>query len=98
MSKPTQKQVEAEINRLRDLQPRVRHFTMFHDDNRAAVGIQIRVLEGELDEDAVEEQLANEDITQHEYDNALEALQWLAGEGSTATLSEEWEPLAEPAE
>lgn len=90
---PTQEQIDAEIKKLEELKPRVRQFTTFHDDNRAAIEIQLQALRDEIGEEELYDLLEEEDITQHEYDAATEAFNWLKGVGESETLSEEWQPL-----
>jgi hypothetical protein len=91
--KPTQQQVDEEIIKLKQLKPKVRQMTAFGDDNHAAIDIQIEVLNGSLDEDDIYQQHDDEDITEHEKDNALEAISWLEGEGESASLAAEWAEL-----
>jgi hypothetical protein len=54
--------------------------TVFGDDNRKAIGLQINVLEDRLDEEDVWKMGKQDDWTRHEKDSALEAALWLCGE------------------
>lgn len=61
MKKPTNKEIAAEAKKLDEMKPKVRRFSMFGDDNWAAIEAQIRVLEEDLDEDEIYEAYGNED-------------------------------------
>lgn len=91
MSKPTKEQIQQEIEKLKALKPRVRHYTAFGDDNRAAIGADIKVLEEDLSKDAIYDRY--EDL-QHLLESALYARYWLDGDEELAP-SEAWESLAE---
>ncbi len=87
MKVPTKKQIEAEIKKLRDLAPRIRQVSGFGDSNRAAIEAQIKVLAEDMDEDAI----YRLGWPEHTLMAALDAAQWLIGEGSL--LSDQWAPL-----
>ena len=90
MKKPTEAQIKKEIETLRDYQSRVRPYTSFGDSNVDAIGAQIKVLEEEMDEDAIwDEWLDDEDDRLR--DVALETFQWINGEADRP--SKEWKPL-----
>lgn len=93
--KPTAEQVQTEIEKLKALKEQVPAFTHFGDDNTEAIRVQIEVLQGERDEDAIYEEFHDNDHLRH---NALYALEWLetgviedAEEGDTPASM--WEPL-----
>ena len=76
----TDEEIDAEIATLREMKPRVRHFTAFGDDNWAAVELQIFVLEERMDEDQAGDEYEDAD----EYSHATEAIQWMNGETENA--------------
>lgn len=83
--KPNPEEIKAEIEKLRDLKPRIRQYSAFGDDNHAAIGAEILVLEGRLFEDC-----------EHNLDAALAARSWLDGYEETPP-SEGWESLVQDA-
>lgn len=95
MSAPNGDEIQAEIKKLEELKPKVRRYTMFGDDNHAAIDIQIRVLKGEVDQDELDEMQSMSDISDHEYDNGTEALNWLEGESEYDKLSDGWAELVQ---
>jgi hypothetical protein len=102
MNKPTPAQIEKEIKELKEIKPKVRHFSLFKDDNRKAVGVQIEVLTHNLTEDQIENRwggLCDEDnsASLSLYENATEARRWLDGESEEGeeSLVENWHPLIE---
>lgn len=90
---PTGKDIKAEIAKLKDLKPKVRHFTAFDEDNRAAIGVQIDCLEESWDEDDLRQRHQDEDINDFEADNARDVLNWLEGEAEAP--SKDWADLVE---
>ena len=89
---PERPQITAEITKLKEMKPRVRHFSGFGDDHHAAIDAQVRVLEQGLSEDDVYTEF--EDGAENVLDAACTAAQWLAGEElDIETPSEEWECL-----
>ena len=91
MANPTREQIQEEIEKLKELKPKVRHHTAFGDDNRAAIGAEIKVMEMNLGEDEIYDRY--EDY-QHSLDAALYARYWLDGHEKEAP-SVGWEPLAQ---
>lgn len=92
----TDEEILAEIERLKDIKKRVIPETLFGDDNRIAVQVQIKVLEEGMDEDEIYDSYPGEWQTSH----ALNAWSWREevdweGEGS---LADDWEPLCEEEE
>lgn len=88
-TKPTPEKIAAEIAALQELQPKVRPFSAFNDDNRAAIDAQVDVLTRRLSvsqvydrwgEDTDAEELGEEEFDQNLLDCALQAAQWLIGE------------------
>lgn len=75
----TIEQIKAEIVKLKDLQPRVRKVSLFGDDNQAAIGVQILVLEGLLNMHEIYESWGHEEDTafdQRLLDEAIVAFEW----------------------
>jgi len=92
MARPTREQIQAEIEQLTAMRPKVRHYTAFGDDNRAAISAQIAVLEKLLGDDAIYDRYEDDDSILMQ---ALEARQWLDGDSEYATLSEGWQELVQ---
>lgn len=96
---PTDEMVIVEIAVLQDLQARVRPFSVFGDDNRAAIGAQIDVLTGRMNTDQVIDRFGENTIhrrfDQYVFEAALEAADWLAGMLTDDLLSpaENWKGL-----
>lgn len=83
----SQKEIDAELKRLTELKDQVPQYTMFGDDNRAAIEAQIEVLSEELDlDDIYQRSVEDEDDDDdskwnlHTRDSALTAFQWLSEE------------------
>ncbi len=90
MNLPTPEQIKKEIKTLTEMQPKVKRFSTFGDDNHAAIDAQIDVLKNDLDDDEIDEQYED-----HARSNAHDARLWLDGEGEAETLSEGWEGLVQ---
>ena len=78
----TPEEIAAEVAALQALKPTVRRYTLFHDDNHAAIEAQITLLQEPDPEDAFED-YAIED-GEHIYFAANEALDWLRGDNDEA--------------
>jgi hypothetical protein len=89
----TAKEIAKEIITLKDYQPRVRAHTLFGDDNRAAIGAQIEVLEKLYDSDRIEDKwgMDGDEPSEHVRDNAMTARYWL--EGDEKELAAGWSHL-----
>ena len=91
----TEEQINAEVEALVAVKPKVRELTAFGDDNHAAIDAQLAVLRERMDHDDVYDAYGDEDsddFDQHTLDAALSAHDWMvgtlaAGEGSP---SEGW--------
>lgn len=86
--KRTREEIEAEIESLRYLAPRINPLSFFGDDNRTAVDAQIEVLSELLDEDEIDER--HDDAgegevfsTDHACKSARHAARWLEGEADS---------------
>lgn len=92
-------EIAAEAQKLRDMRDTVRETTAFGDNNREAIDAQIEVLEKGIDEDklydlhdgAAEDEMFG---TQHDFDSALAACQWVTGEEDEAP-SDDWQSLVQ---
>ena len=93
MKQPTEKQIQSEINKLGELQQKVRPYSAFGDDHRAAIAAQIVVLEERLTEDDVWDRYG--DDAENIRENAEEAARWLEGDTDEKTLSENWACLVQ---
>lgn len=91
MPAPTAEQIAQEVSELKNLRDRVRRYTSFGEDNRAAIDAQIDVLENNLDEDSIYDRYDWEG-NDRQLSNALDALSWLTDETEFAP-SIEWRPL-----
>lgn len=86
MKKPTDKQVQTEIELLRAMKPKVRRTSSFGDNHHDAIEAQIEVLEKDMSEDSIfdrlEEEGEDDDAKwrQNVVDSALEARRWLDGD------------------
>lgn len=89
--KPTQEQIQAEIEKLQEMKPKVRQHTAFGEDNHAAIEVQIRVLEQNLDEWVIFDQW--DMIDDYLCANALYAREWLDGGGEPMSGPNMWGSL-----
>lgn len=91
----TADEIQKEIAALKELRPKVRHYTVFDDNNRAAIGVQIDALECDWDDDDIDQYLDDEEINEFEAGNAREAVAWRDGSGESSP-SAEWAELVQP--
>jgi len=92
---PTITQITAEIATLREMQPRVRHYSGFGDDHHAAIDAQVDALTEALSEADVYGKYgdeANVDFADNVFRAALDAVDWRAGD-SDEVPSEGWAEL-----
>ena len=86
----TQAEIDAEVKRLREMKPKVRHYTGFGDDNWRKIDVAIAVLVNRYDEDDISERYHDAD----ENSEAYSVIQWRNGEeceyGSPA---DQWQDL-----
>jgi len=87
----TQEEIQAEINALKEIKPRVRKYTAFGDNNHTKIDAQIRVLEKVMSQDAIWEHWDGEDDSETLLE-AEAAYAWMHGESES--LVESWRPLA----
>lgn len=82
MAKPSDQQVAEQIAALKKMQPRVRHYTMFGDNNWDVMDAQVEVLEKRMSGSEIDKQVWSKD---DEADMtirsaAMDARRWLDGE------------------
>ena len=88
-----QHEIDDEVKKLKEMKPRVRHFTFFNDDNHAAIDAQIEVLEDDLDQDDIDGKYDDGDWSDNERSNAEQALNWREEEPEEGSPSSQWEEL-----
>jgi hypothetical protein len=92
----TTEEIQAELVRLRDLQNRVRRWNLFGEDNRAAIGVQIQVLDKRMSLDGIDAEwnsaMEYGDTPLH--NAAVEAHDWYMGLSDEPAPSEGWQVLA----
>lgn len=96
MKKPTAKQVKAQVAWLEKNKPKIRHYSMFGEDNHAKVEAMIDVLSESLDEDDIYDRFGSEEEGDNppELDAAMFARRWMDGEEDT-TPQEDWKGLVQ---
>lgn len=87
MNNRSQEEISAEVEKLKSIQPKVRAYSAFGDNNRSAISAQIDVLEHHWDEEDTDEL-----ETDHERTNALDAIYWRNGDEEISP-SEGWAEL-----
>lgn len=95
MTRKTDEQIAVEVAALRALKECLPRFTLFDDDNHAAIDAQCAVLTERMSHDEVYEAFGNEDhedFAQHTLDAALGARHWMCGlrAESEGSPSEDW--------
>jgi len=93
MSRPTREEIDAEIEALEALKPRIPARTFFGDDNHAAIDAQIAVLRGEVDEDETFDNEESGEWSEHTGTSARDACSWMDGDSETSP-SEDWATIA----
>lgn len=91
----TDAEISAEIVALKSLKQSVPRFTLFEEDNHAAIDAQCAVLAERMTHDDVYEAFGNEDhsnFAQHILDAALAARHWMCGlrDVGEGRPSEDW--------
>ena len=84
----TQKEIDEQIKRLKDVRPKVVPFSAFGTDNLECLDAMVRVLEQNMDEDAIWDRWDREEEDMDIRSNADEALRWLEGESEEDDLAE----------
>jgi hypothetical protein len=88
----TQEETNEEINRLREMQPKVRRYTAFGDDNHEAIEAEIQALEENATEEETYDWEKDGEFSQHACESARSVILWRDGEEDESP-SESWEPL-----
>ena len=101
--RPTKKEIEEEIKKLKELAPVIRQTSLVgtnnkaqilvSTNNRAQIEAQIKVLENLWDNDEIYDHYDHAGIEEEILDAAIGTRQWLDGEHDVDTLSEDWEVL-----
>lgn len=86
-------EIDTEIKALEEMKPRVRRTTYFGDDNHAAIEAQLEVLRGNVDEDEIQDKFDDGEWTEHERDNAQQAVDWMEEYTDEGSPSENWQEL-----
>jgi len=97
MKKPSKKQIDAEIKKLKNVKPRVPHANYFGDDNYEKIDAQITVLQEGLTENDVYDRFDDPEEPDKTCDlvsNARDAAMWLIGEAEDGAPSKGWEEIA----
>lgn len=94
MSRPTREEIEAEIEALEEIKPKVPESSHFGDDNWASIDAQIEVLRGEIDENDFEIFVDDGDWSEHIRDEAQYAYDWMTGYTTDPPPSEGWQAIA----
>lgn len=89
----TPEAIQNEIAKLKEIQPRIRPRTAFGDDNHAAIGAQILVLELGLDDDGIWDRWPEEEDDAHVRGAAQEAMCWRDGDEDAELPSDSWAGL-----
>lgn len=92
----TDKQIQNEIKALKEIRPKVRPYSMFGDDNLAALDAQIKVLENDWDNNDIYNEYDHIDSSEYILDAAIAAREWINDEEDSdcESLACEW-PLKE---
>ena len=74
----TASEIRDEVKALTEIKPKVHRYTVFGDDNRAAIGRQIEALVDEWTDNDVRD--LQDDLTEYEFQSAREAIDWANGD------------------
>ena len=103
----TQEEIDAEVKALKEMQPKVRRYSIFNEDNWAKMDIAIRVLEEDMDQEGIQEfldrELKDEAITEDQVPDldsiGYDTIQWREGYEVDYAPAEGWKSLVhEPVE
>lgn len=94
MKRKTEKQIQAEIKKLKAIQPKVRRYGMM-GDNHEAIDAQLHVLEKNLSDDEIWNRYGVEGEISVVFDAAMDAYRWLRGEkvADHKSLAAAWKEL-----
>lgn len=93
----TQKEIKKEVEALKAIRPKVKPYSMFGDDNLAALDAQVDVLENDLDNADIYERYDYCNSSEHVLEAALDARNWVNNELDIDSLAEDM-PLKESEE
>lgn len=87
--------IQTELTFLRDFKSRIREFSHFGDNNRDAIGAQIRVLAGRMELETVHAVFPDEGEPgdEHVHQAAMDAHDWWTGLSDEDAPSEGWKVL-----
>jgi hypothetical protein len=91
----TPEEIKQEITALKTIRPKVRPRSIFGTDNLAQLDAQINVLENDLDNSDIYEEYDHSGIDEDVLSAAIDARQWMDGEGEEDDLASGY-PLLEP--
>ena len=83
----TQKEIDEQIQKLKDVRPKVRPFSVFGTDNLEGLDAQIRVLEKDMDSDDIWDRWDRDEEDVDIRSNAEGALEWREGESEEDDLA-----------
>jgi hypothetical protein len=88
----TDAEIQAEIDKLLAIKPKVRRYSFFNDDNHAAIDVQVRVLAAPMGWREIDEKYGDD---QNLYDNARDAREWMEEEegADDGGLANGWQSL-----
>lgn len=89
--KKTEKQIAAEVEKLKKMKPTVLKKNYFGDSHHDAIDAQIEVLTSDMDDQDVYDRLDDGDYKQHVADAALEVIAWR--DEDEEAPSETWKEL-----
>ena len=91
----TQEEIEAEVQKLRDLKPRVRPTTIFGDSNTAAIQAQITALEERWPESLAYATYEDGETWElpREGELVIDAIHWANSDDGIDAPSLGWQPL-----
>ena len=92
MTKRTREERDNEVLALKAIKPKVRRYSMFRDDNWAAIDAQVRTVDEGLDEDRIYDLFGDLGELTSAGEAAVEAWRWTEGEVIDAP-STEWQEL-----
>ncbi len=84
----TQKEIDAQIQRLKDVRPKVRPFSFFGTDNLECLDAMVRVLEQDMDSDDIWDRWDRDEEDFDVRSNADGALKWREGESEEDDLAQ----------
>lgn len=84
----SQKEIDEQVAKLKEIRPKVRPYSTFGGDNLAKLDAQIKVLEKDMDSDDIWNEWPQDEADMEIRMSADEARNWLDGESDD--LAEDW--------